>query len=170
MDFDQGKPYKVICIDEMFAKSTNKSGNTYVCGAIDAATDEVLALHAADTRDSEIAHKTLDRIIERIGKENLKDTILHSDHGLIYFDREFSRRCKELGIIQSMERVGISTDNRPIEVFWKEFRLRYLWKLHWRKRSCKKLDAKCQEWMYNHNNRKQKKLNRLTPVQFREAL
>lgn len=153
-------------IDEKYVRVPWSKKWVYLCGIIDSWNDSIVALNWSDYRDSEIAHNTLDQAIEKIGKENVNGLILQSDHALIYFDREFSKKCEELGIKQSMGRVGISTDNRPIENFWKELELRHLSTFPLENRSKENLDTFVKDVVYNHNNRKQIQLGWMSPNEF----
>ncbi len=139
MDYLEANPLANIYIDEMFVEISGLKLHAYISTIICGYLNYVLAIHVLDTRDSKIAHTTLERAISNVGSDALKDSILQTDHAMIYFSKEFGKHCKEMGIKQSMGWVGVSTDNRPIEVFWKKLRLRYLWRLPYAERTIKKI-------------------------------
>ena len=48
---------------------------------------------------------------------SLTGAVFHSDHGAQYTSKDYAKLCRELGVTQSMGRVGSSADNALAEAF-----------------------------------------------------
>ncbi len=98
MDYLEANPLTNIYTDEMFVEIPGPKSHAYISTIICGYLNYVLAIHVSDTRDSEIAHITLERAISNVGADALKNSILQTDHAMIYFSKEFGKHCKEIGI------------------------------------------------------------------------
>lgn len=50
-------------------------------------------------------------------KQGLHKGMVHSDHGTIYTSHAFREKLKQMGLVQSLSRVGNCYDNAPMECF-----------------------------------------------------
>ena len=92
--------------------------------------------------------------------------LLHSDRGFQYTSLRFKKRITSNGLTQSMSRVGKCIDNGPMEGFWGTLKCEkyYLHKYH----TFQDLKNAIEQYIYFYNyERLQKKLNSLSPMEFR---
>lgn len=92
--------------------------------------------------------------------------LLHSDRGFQYTSLRFKKRITSNGLTQSMSRVGKCIDNGPMEGFWGTLKCEkyYLHKYH----TFEDLKNAIEQYIYFYNyERLQKKLNSLSPMEFR---
>ncbi len=93
--------------------------------------------------------------------------IFHSDRGFQYTSRVFHQKLKAAGMIQSMSRVGHCTDNGPMEGFWGILKREMYYNRKYYTRE--ELVRAITEYMdYYSNNRPQRKLSVLTPMEYHE--
>ena len=95
--------------------------------------------------------------------------IFHSDRGFQYTSKTFKKKLEEANMIQSMSRVSRCIDNGPMEAFWGMLKseMYYLKKFN----SYEELEAAIIEYIDYYNNRRyQKRLNSMTPLEYREYL
>lgn len=92
--------------------------------------------------------------------------LIHSDRGFQYTHFGFKQRIDQAQMTQSMSRVGRCIDNGPIESFWGSLKSEkyYLEKY----KTFEELSAAIDEYIYFYNHeRYQKRLNGLSPLEFR---
>ena len=95
--------------------------------------------------------------------------LLHSDRGYQYTSKSFRKKLEEAGMTQSMSRVSRCIDNGPMEAFWGMLKseMYYLKKFH----TYDELkEAVCDYIDYYNNHRYQKRLNCMTPIEYRKHL
>ena len=95
--------------------------------------------------------------------------IFHSDRGYQYTSRVFHQKLEDAGMIQSMSRVAHCTDNGPMEGFWAILKreMYYRQKYHTKE----ELVQAIREYMlYYTNDRPQRGLGVLTPMEFHQKL
>ena len=97
--------------------------------------------------------------------------IVHSDHGVPYSSTYFTKMLRKNNWIQSMSRIGNSLDNRVVEFWFSILKTELISKLNVKKMSFKELEQAIANYIDYYNNvRIQKKLNWMSPVQFRNQL
>jgi putative transposase len=92
--------------------------------------------------------------------------MLHSDRGFQYTSYGFKRKLDEAQMTQSMSRVGKCIDNGPMEAFWGTLKCEkyYLHKYH----TYEELINAVNEYINFYNTKRlQKRLNGLSPMEFR---
>jgi len=117
-------------------------------------------------------HQSLNLAINMINKfkdNSIKEgTIFHSDQGALYNSLAFQKILEENNFIQSMSRKGTPIDNSPMESFFGTLKSELLYNPLI---DIKNLDIKIEIekyiWYYN-NERIQKSLGYLTPMQFKQ--
>ena len=95
--------------------------------------------------------------------------IFHSDRGFQYTSRAFHKKLIDAGMTQSMSRVAHCTDNGPMEGFWGILKreMYYGRKYHTREELVQAITAYIR---YYTNDRPQRGLGILTPIEYHERL
>jgi putative transposase len=92
--------------------------------------------------------------------------LIHSDRGFQYTSNGFKRMTNQAGMTRSMSRVGKCIDNGPMESFWGTLKCEkyYLHKYD----TFEELNLAIDEYIQFYNqNRIQKRLNGLSPMEYR---
>lgn len=95
--------------------------------------------------------------------------IFHSDRGYQYTSKSFKKKLDDAGITQSMSRVSRCIDNGPMEAFWGMLKseMYYLKTFH----TYEELKQAVTEYIdYYNGSRYQKRLNCMTPFEYRHYL
>ena len=95
--------------------------------------------------------------------------IFHSDRGFQYTSKIFKSKLDKAGMIQSMSRVSRCIDNGPMEGFWGILKpeMYYLHKFN----DYESLKEAIEEYIcYYNNERYQRRLNCMTPLEYRRYL
>lgn len=95
--------------------------------------------------------------------------LFHSDRGFQYTSKQFKTKLDKAGMLQSMSRVGRCIDNGPMEGFWGILKceMYYLNKFD----DYNSLVVALEDYIHFYNyERRQKKLNRLAPMMYRQLL
>lgn len=95
--------------------------------------------------------------------------IFHSDRGFQYTTKAFKKKLDDAGMIQSMSRVSRCIDNGPMEAFWGMLKseMYYLKTFH----SYEELKQAVIDYIeYYNGSRYQKRLNCMTPLEYRHYL
>ena len=100
-----------------------------------------------------------------------KDTkpLFHSDRGYQYTSKSFRKKLNKAGVTQSMSRVSRCIDNGPMEAFWGMLKseMYYLKKFQ----TYEELKEAISDYIdYYNNHRYQKRLNCMTPIEYRNYL
>ncbi len=85
-------------------------GFLYLAAILDVHTRAVLGWSMATHLRTELCLDALDAVASCRGRRHFPGTVLHSDHGCQYTANLFKKRCKDMGITQSMGTVGDSYD------------------------------------------------------------
>lgn len=92
--------------------------------------------------------------------------MLHSDRGFQYTSLRFKKRLDSHQLTQSMSRVGKCIDNGPMESFWGTLKCEKYYLHKYQTFEALRKDIKNYIYFYNYE-RLQKKLNSLSPMEFR---
>ena len=104
-------------------------------------------------------------------KDKLAGSIVHTDHGADYSSKSYQEMLHKYHATQSMSRVGNSLDNRDIEFWFSILKTELIYRLDIKKMSFAELKQAIADYIYYYNNvRIQKKLNWMTPVQYKNQL
>lgn len=170
-EFKQETPLAVLCTDITYLHYRNHRAYLSVIKDIaskDIASGEAISWKLSQGLGLGIVLDTIKTMENKINISKFKDTIIHSDQGFHYTSPEYSKKIKDLGMIQSMSRKGNCIDNAPIESFFGHFKddVDYY--------NCKtfeELNLVVNEYMeYYNNKRYQWNLKKMTPVQYRNHL
>ncbi|GEC76774.1 hypothetical protein GCM10010213_30010 [Microbacterium maritypicum] len=93
-------------------------------------------------------------------------TTLHSDRGSQFRSRKFVELLRQSGITESMGRVGACADNAAMESFFALLQKNVLNKKRWHSRQELRLEIVTWIERTYHRRRRQRRLGRLTPIEF----
>lgn len=138
----------------------------YLSAIIDLTDKSIVSFVVGYSNNNDLVFKTFD-----IAHQTYPDVkpIFHSDRGFQYTNRKFKKKLDDAGMTQSMSRVGKCIDNGPIESFWGMLKseMYYLKKFN----TYEDLEAAIIEYIDYYNNRRyQKRLNCMTPLEYRQYL
>ena len=95
--------------------------------------------------------------------------LFHSDRGFQYTSKAFRAKLDEAGMTQSMSRVGHCIDNGLMEAFWGTMKSEMYYLHRFKNSSC--LRVAIDQYIYYYNNRRyQRRLNCMTPLEYRYYL
>ena len=143
----------------------NVSGNKlYLSPIIDLFNGEIVSFDLSERPVFSQIIRMLKKSFRKV--KSTQNIILHSDQGWQYQMKQYQYLLKQKGIIQSMSRKGNCLDNAVIENFFGLLKseLLYLQKFN----SLEHFIAELNDYIWYYNNcRIKKKLNGMTPVQYR---
>lgn len=150
-------------VTEMKYGTGNKA---YLSAILDLGDKSIVSFALRCSNNNELAFKTFD-----IAHQEYPDArpIFHSDRGFQYTTRTFKKKLQDAGMVQSMSRVSRCIDNGPMEAFWGMLKseMYYLKKFN----SFEELEAAVIDYVdYYNNHRYQKRLNCMTPLEYRQHL
>lgn len=138
----------------------------YLSAILDLGDKSIVAFVLGHSNNNELVFKTFD-----IAHREYPDAtpLFHSDRGFQYTSKIFHKKLVDAGMTQSMSRVSRCIDNGPMEAFWGMIKseMYYLKKFN----SYDELEDAINEYIeYYNNHRYQKKLNCMTPLEYRRYL
>lgn len=141
-------------------------GKAYLSAILDLGDKSIVAFVLGHSNNNELVFKTFD-----IAHEEYPDAspLFHSDRGFQYTSKRFYKKLVGAGMTQSMSRVSRCIDNGPMEAFWGMMKseMYYLKKFS----SYDDLEDAISEYIEYYNNyRYQKRLNCMTPLEYRQYL
>ncbi len=133
----------------------------YLSAILDLYDRRIVAYVIGDFNDNPLVLKTFDRAVKANPDAH---PLFHSDRGFQYTNRAFHHKLEKAGMQQSMSRVAKCIDNGPMEGFWGILkRERYYGKRFTGKKEL--IDMIESYIAYYNNDRVQRKLNTLTPME-----
>lgn len=142
-----------------------KGLKAYLSAILDLHDKSIVAYVLGHSNNNALVFETLDRALEVSPGVS---PMIHSDRGFQYTSYGFKLRLDAAGMTQSMSRVGKCIDNGPMEAFWGIVKCEkyYLNQYH----SFEELNRAIDEYIRFYNTRRlQKKLNGLSPQEFRAS-
>lgn len=141
-------------------------GKAYLSAILDLGDKSIVAFVLGHSNNNELVFKTFD-----IAHKEYPDAspLFHSDRGFQYTSKRFHKKLVDAGMTQSMSRVSRCIDNGPMEAFWGMMKseMYYLKKFS----SYDDLeDSICEYIDYYNKHRYQKRLNCMTPLEYRQYL
>lgn len=141
-------------------------GKAYLSAILDLGDKSIVAFVLGHSNNNELVFKTFDMA----HKEYPYATpLFHSDRGFQYTSKIFHKKLVDAGMTQSMSRVSRCIDNGPMEAFWGMMKseMYYLKRFN----SYDELEAAVKEYIeYYNNHRYQKRLNCMSPIEYRRYL
>ncbi|GAA1367736.1 transposase InsO family protein [Brevibacterium luteolum] len=147
-------------------------GKLYLCAVKDACSRRIIGYSIDSRMKASLAVRALNNAIAnraRTGAE-VAGCIVHSDRGSQFRAKKFLRALEYHGLVGSMGRVGAAGDNAAMESFYSLLQNNVLDAQPWRTRE--ELRTRIVSWIERtyHRRRKQKGLEKLTPVAYEEKL
>jgi len=138
----------------------------YLSAILDLGDKSIISFVVGHSNNNELVFKTFD-----IAHETYPDAkpIFHSDRGYQYTSKHFKKKLDDAGMTRSMSRVSKCIDNGPMESFWGMMKseMYYLTKF----KTYDELEAAVIEYIdYYNKYRYQKRLNCMTPLEYRQYL
>lgn len=143
-----------------------KCGNgqkAYLSAILDLYDRSIIAYVLGTSNNNPLVLKTLDQALQtNPGAKPL----LHSDRGFQYTSITFKAKTEDVGITQSMSRVGKCIDNGPMEGFWGILKCEKYYLNHYA--TFQGLSQAIDEYIEFYNFRRlQKRLNGQSPMEYR---
>lgn len=138
----------------------------YLSAILDLGDKSIVSFVLGCSNNNELVFRTFD-----IAHQEYPDVkpIFHSDRGFQYTTKTFKKKLNDAGMTQSMSRVSRCIDNGPMEAFWGMLKseMYYLKKFN----SYDELEAAVIDYIdYYNNHRYQKRLECMTPLEYRRHL
>lgn len=139
-------------------------GKLYVCTFRDCFSGRVVGYAIGPRMTADLAVRALRNAVALRGQP--AGTIVHTDRGSQFRSRKFVEALHAAGLVGSMGRVGTCADNAAIESFFALVQKNVLNRKHWDNRD--ELRLAIVHWIERtyHRRRRQRRLGRMTPVEF----
>lgn len=142
------------------------SSKAYLSAILDLGDKSIVSFVIGHSNNNALVFETFD-----LAHEQYPDAkpIFHSDRGYQYTSKSFKKKLDDAGITQSMSRVSCCIDNGPMEAFWGMLKseMYYLKTFH----TYEEVKQAVTEYIdYYNGSRYQKRLNCMTPFEYRHYL
>lgn len=165
--FKTGIPFNVLLTDISYIFYGNNK-KCYLSTIKDAETNEIVSFYLSEKMTLDLSINTVEKLYRNKNLTITPNSIIHSDQGVHYTSPKFHELLKKYNICQSMSRRGNCWDNAPQESFFGHM------KDELNLDSCYSFEDVYNEIKsyidYYNNYRCQWKLNKMTPVQYRDHL
>jgi transposase InsO family protein len=116
-DFTAAAPNRKWCGD--VTQIPTVDGKLYLATVIDLYSRRLLAAATSLRCDAELCEQAIKiAVAVRGGQTKINNVVFHTDRGSTYTARTFTKLCFDLGVRQSMGRVGSCFDNAAAEAFF----------------------------------------------------
>lgn len=157
-NFNSDKPLTKLSSDVSYIKC--KDGTLYLSAIKDYFNTEIISFSTSNNNDVNLI------------KDSYKDfkpaenAIVNTDQGAVYFAYEYVELAKKLGFTRSMSHRGHCWENCPIENWFMQFK--HEWLCQFDKLTKKEATEEIKKYVHCYTNERiQKKLGYLSPVQYR---
>lgn len=137
----------------------------YLSAIKDLYNNEIVAYKISSSNDLNLVINT---IKEAKKKQDVRGVTLHSDQGYQYTSRQYHKLLKKSKITPSMSRKGNCIDNASMENFFGHLKSEVMYLCSFKTEN-EVIEAVNQYIHFYNNERYQKKLNNLSPVEYRNA-
>ena len=139
-------------------------GKLYLCAIKDVFSGRIVAYSIDSRMKSRLAVQALENAVAMRG--DVAGCVIHSDRGSQFRSRKFLRALTRHRMVGSMGRVGSSGDNAAMESFFALLQKNVLDRRTWTTRE--QLRIAMVTWIERtyHRRRRQRRLGRLTPIEF----
>lgn len=150
-------------VTEMKYGNSNKA---YLSAILDLADKSIVTFVISHINNNELVYQTFDIAHTKHPEAH---PLFHSDRGYQYTSKTFKKKLDEAGMIQSMSRVSRCIDNGPMEAFWGMMKSE-MYSLR-KFRTYEELSKAVSDYIEYYNKRRyQKRLNCMTPLEYRNYL
>ncbi|MCY7784987.1 MULTISPECIES: IS3 family transposase [unclassified Bacillus (in: firmicutes)] len=160
-DFTASKPNEKWVTDITYLMFNGQK--LYMSVMKDLYNNEIVAYQISRRNDLKLVIDTLKKAKK---KRNVKGVLLHSDQGFQYTSRLYHKLLKKYQMKASMSRKGNCWDNACMESFFSHFKTECMY-LYSFKTAEAVQEAVCKYIHFYNHQRFQKKLNNLSPYQYR---
>ncbi len=139
-------------------------GKLYLCAIKDVWNNKIVGYSIDSRMKAHLAVHALEMAVAPQGKR--EGVIVHSDRGSQFRSRKFRKALKRHGLTGSMGRVGACGDNVAMESFFSLLQKNVLDRQRWPSRL--ELRLAIVQWIEGiyHRKRRQRRLGKLTPIEF----
>ena len=109
------------CTDVTEFKVPGQKQKLYLSAILDLYDKRIVSYVISHFNNNKLVFDTFDKAIKLNPDAR---PIFHSDRGFQYTSKQFKLKLDQVGMIQSMSRVGKCIDNGPMEAFWGYFKIR----------------------------------------------
>ncbi|WP_330218809.1 IS3 family transposase [Brevibacillus choshinensis] len=139
----------------------------YLSAVKDLFNNEIVAYHLAQRNDNDLVLQTFKKAFQN--KEDMSGLIVHSDQGFQYTSYAYHDMLPKVGAQISMSRRGNCYDNASMESFFSHLKTEALYPYDIR--TVDEAQRRIEEYIHFYNStRPQRKLNKLTPIEYRRQL
>lgn len=141
-----------------------REAKVYLCAIKDVFSNRIVGYSIDSRMKARIAVNALEMAVAHRGRPT--GVIVHSDRGSQFRSRRFLKALKRHGLTGSMGRVGACGDNAAMESFFALLQKNVLDRRSWSTRE--ELRLAIVSWIQGkyHRKRRQRRLGKLTPVEF----
>lgn len=164
--FTSSTPLQKLLTDitEMKCKDDTK---LYLSPILDLYNSEIISFSISESPNVDFVMESLQDAMEIINKHAIYRTTIHSDQGFHYQNRRWVKTLKMNKVFQSMSRKGTCLDNAPMESFFGILKQEMYYGEPLK--SFDELKKAIENYISDYNqSRLKRKLNRQSPVTFRE--
>lgn len=142
-------------------------GTLYMCAVKDVYSGRIVGYSIDSRMKASLAVAALRSAVDRRGGPSVvAGCIVHSDRGSQFRAREYTRALAESGLHGSMGRVASSADNAAMESWFSLLQKNVLNRRRWDTRAQLRLAIVTWTERTYHRRRRQRRLGRLTPIEF----
>ncbi|MEH7351679.1 IS3 family transposase [Gottfriedia acidiceleris] len=160
-DFSAKRPNEKWVTDITYLLFNGKK--IYLSSILDLYNNEIVAYKISERNDLKLVADTLKAAIK---DRDISGLILHSDQGFQYTSIRYNQLLNKYKIRGSMSRKGNCLDNASMESFFSHFKTECFYRYHFETSQEVKIAVNKYIKFYN-NKRFQKKLNNLSPIEYR---
>ncbi len=162
-NFKTDKPYNKLTTDVTEFKIGEEK--VYLSPIIDCYNNEVLSYNISTSPNLIQTFDMLKKLYKILPKHLKYETILHSDQGWQYQNKQYQKSLKEHNIIQSMSRKGNCLDNCIVEGFFGKLKNEFYYGVEFK--SIEEFIIKLNEYIEYYNYKRIKTALRTSPVDYR---
>lgn len=161
-DFTAAAPNRLWLTD--ITEHATGEGKLYMCAVKDAYSGRIVGYSIDSRMKSRLAVAALEAAVARRGQ--VAGCTVHSDRGSQFRSRKFVAALTRQAMVGSMGRVGAAGDNAAMESFFALLQKNVLDRRTWHTRQ--ELRTAIVTWIERtyHRRRRQRRLGRLTPVEY----
>ena len=161
-DFTADRPNELWLTD--ITEHRTGEGKVYLCAVKDVFSNRIVGYSISDRMKARLAVDALEDAVRR--RENPVGVIVHSDRGSQFRSRRYRRALRRRELHGSMGRVGACADNAAMENWFSLLQKNVLNQHSWDTRE--QLRLAIVHWIEAryHRRRRQRRLGKLTPIEF----